>query len=147
MIVKHILQTKPTGLGVVFVEPQASIADAAKLLAQHRIGALVVVEPSGAIAGILSERDIVRGVGESGDLCLTQKVSDLMTCNVLTCVEQDSIDSLMQTMTERRIRHLPVVDGAKKLIGIVTIGDVVKSKLEMAKMEVDGLRDYVAAVR
>jgi CBS domain-containing protein len=147
MIVKNILQMKPKGLGVVFIAPDATVADAAKLLAKHRIGALVVVEGGGLIAGILSERDIVRGVGEQGNQCLSQKVRELMTANVLTCTEGESIDSLMQTMTERRIRHLPVVDAAKRLIGIVTIGDVVKNKLEMAKMEVEGLRDYVAAVR
>lgn len=147
MIVKNILQMKPKGLGVVFIAPDASVADAARLLAQHRIGALVVVEGGGLISGILSERDIVRGVGERGNLCLTQRVSDLMTRDVLTCTEQDSIDSLMQTMTERRIRHLPVVDSANRLKGIVTIGDVVKNKLEMAKTEVDDLREYVAAVR
>jgi CBS domain-containing protein len=147
MIVKNILQTKPKGLGVVFIAPDASVAEAAKLLAKHRIGALVAVEGGGLIAGILSERDIVRGLGEREDACLNMKVRDLMTANVLTCVETDSIDSLMQTMTERRIRHLPVVDSAKRLIGIVTIGDVVKNKLELAKMEVEGLREYVAAVR
>lgn len=147
MIVKNILQMKPKGLGVVFIAPDATVADAAKLLAKHRIGALVVVEGGGLIAGILSERDIVRGVGEQGNPCLSLKVRDLMTADVLTCTEGESIDSLMQTMTERRIRHLPVVDQAKRLIGIVTIGDVVKNKLEMAKMEVEGLREYVAAVR
>ena len=147
MIVKNILQNKPKGLGVVFVDPEVSVAEATRMLAHHRIGALVAVETGGKIAGILSERDIIRGLSEKLGDCLMLKVKDLMTANVLTCREQDTIDSVMETMTSRRIRHLPVVDATGQLAGIVTIGDVVKISLEKAHMDVNELRDYVAAVR
>ena len=147
MIVKNILQNKAQGQGVVFVDPGVGIDEAVRMLAKHRIGAMVAVESSGKIAGIISERDIIRGLSEKAGACLTLRVSDLMTSNVLTCHEQDTIDSVMETMTSKRIRHLPVVDAAGKLAGIVTIGDVVKISLDQAHMEVNDLRDYVAAVR
>ncbi|HTH16695.1 MAG TPA: CBS domain-containing protein [Magnetospirillum sp.] len=127
--------------------PDASIAEAARLLASNRIGAVVAAEANGTLAGILSERDIVRGVALQGENCLRSKVRDLMTAAVLTCREEDTVETLMQTMTERRIRHLPVMDADSRLIGIVTIGDVVKSRLDEANMEVDNLRHYVVASR
>ncbi|MBI2240093.1 MAG: CBS domain-containing protein [Magnetospirillum gryphiswaldense] len=147
MIVKTILKTKARGAGVVTIDPTATISEAARLLANHRIGAVIAVDSSGAIKGILSERDIVRGLAQSDAVCTQAKVSDLMTANVLTCHEDDSVDSLMKTMTAKRIRHLPVVDGAGELTGMVTIGDVVKSRLDEMDMEVDNLRQYVAAAR
>ncbi|HSV28403.1 MAG TPA: CBS domain-containing protein [Candidatus Omnitrophota bacterium] len=147
MLVKTILKAKARGAGVVTVSPDASVAEAAKLLATNRIGALIAVEPDGAIAGILSERDIVRGVALQGELCLRAIVRDLMTAAVLTCHEDDTIESLMQTMTAKRVRHLPVIDADSKLMGIVTIGDVVKTRLDEASMEVDNLRHYVSASR
>lgn len=147
MIVKTILKTKARGSGVVTIDPGASIADAARLLANHRIGAVIAVDAAGAIKGILSERDIVRGLAQSEAVCSEAKVSDLMTANVLTCHEDDSVDSLMKTMTAKRIRHLPVVGAAGELTGMVTIGDVVKSRLDEMDMEVDNLRQYVATAR
>jgi CBS domain-containing protein len=105
------------------------------------------VEGNGTVAGILSERDIVRGVALQGEACLRGKVRELMTAAVLTCREDDTLEALMQTMTTRRIRHLPVVDSDGRLSGIVTIGDVVKSRLDEADMEVDNLRHYVVAAR
>jgi CBS domain-containing protein len=147
MFVKNILQGKARGAGVVTISPDASISEAAKLLATHRIGALIATEADGAIAGILSERDIVRGLAGQEDVCTTARVRDLMTAAVLTCHEDDTIDSLMKTMTDRRIRHLPVIDSDGRLIGIVTIGDVVKRRLDQADMEVDNLRHYVVASR
>lgn len=147
MIVKTILKTKARGMGVVTISPKAAIGEAAKLLAGHRIGAVIAVEDNGKIAGILSERDIVRGLSHSDGVCTTATVADLMTANVLTCHEDDSTESLMKTMTERRIRHLPVIDAEGKLCGMVTIGDVVKSRLDEMDMEVDNLRNYVAAAR
>ncbi|MGE5476651.1 MAG: CBS domain-containing protein [Bacteroidales bacterium] len=147
MLVKTILKAKARGAGVVTISPETTVAEAARSLATNRIGALVAVEEGGAIAGILSERDIVRGVALQGEGCLRSAVRDLMTAAVLTCREEDSVESLMQVMTSRRIRHLPVVDGAGKLTGIVTIGDVVKSRLDEADMEVDNLRHYVVAAR
>lgn len=147
MLVKTILKAKARGAGVVTVSPDITVAEAARALSTNRIGALVAMEASGAIAGILSERDIVRGVALQGEGCLRSSVRDLMTAAVLTCHEDDSVESLMQTMTSRRIRHLPVVDSDGKLTGIVTIGDVVKSRLDEADMEVDNLRHYVVASR
>ena len=147
MIVKTILKAKSRGPGVVTVAPDASIAEAARSLADLRIGALVVVEGGGRVVGILSERDIVRGVAQAGESCLRGTVRELMTTDVVTCHEDDSLDRLSQVMTAERIRHLPVVGTDGQLVGIVTIGDVVKSRLEQADLEVDNLRHYVAAAR
>lgn len=147
MLVKTILKAKARGAGVVTTSPDTPVAAAARILADNRIGALVAVEADGTIAGILSERDIVRGVGQRGEDCLRGPVRALMTAAVLTCTEDDTVESLMQTMTSRRIRHLPVVGDGGGLIGIVTIGDVVKSRLDQADMEVDNLRHYVVAAR
>jgi CBS domain-containing protein len=147
MFVKNILKGKARGAGIVTISPEASIAEAAKLLATHRIGAVIATEADGSIAGILSERDIVRGLAAQEDVCNRARVCDLMTSVVLTCHEDDTVDSLMQTMTGKRIRHLPVVDSDGRLMGIVTIGDVVKSRLDVADMEVDNLRHYGSAAR
>lgn len=146
MLVQSILQSKARGAGIVTVPAHTLIADAAQILAENRIGALIVATPNGVIDGILSERDIVRGLAQQGEACLKAPVSELMTAAVLTCREDDTIENLMQVMTSRRIRHLPVLDGRDQLIGIVTIGDVVKSRLDEATQEVNSLRDYVAAV-
>jgi len=147
MLVTTILKAKARGAGVVTISPDAKITEAARLLAEHRIGALIAIEADNRIAGILSERDIVRGVSERGNLCLGLSVRDLMTSQVVVCHEEDAIDDLMKTMTTRRVRHLPVVSAENRLIGIVTIGDVVKSRLSEADMEVDNLRHYVVAAR
>jgi CBS domain-containing protein len=147
MVVKTILKAKARGVGVVSIGPEATLVEATRLLAANRIGALIVVDATGAIAGILSERDIVRAISTDADASLTKRVRDYMTADVLTCTETDSIESLMQTMTTRRIRHLPVVDQSGHLVGMVTIGDVVKSRLEMASMEAESLREYVMAAR
>jgi CBS domain-containing protein len=147
MIVKTILKAKARGQGIVDIAPDAPIADAARLLAGNRIGALVVLEGDGSLSGMLSERDIVRGLAQSGDSCMTHKVRDLMTADVFVCHENDTLEQLMQTMTAKRIRHLPVIDDSGKVAGIVTIGDVVKSRLDETSMEVDSLRHYVMASR
>lgn len=147
MIVKTILKAKSRGPGVVTIGPESGIAEAASALADHHIGALVVVGDGGTVAGILSERDIVLGLAKAGDSCLRGKVRDLMTSEVLVCHEDDSLDRVSQVMTSQRVRHLPVVDNGGALVGIVTIGDVVKSRLEQADLEVDNLRHYVVAAR
>ena len=147
MIVKTILKAKGRGPGVVTIPPEASVAEAARVLAAHRIGALVAVDGDGRVAGILSERDIVRGFADRPDVCAGLTVRDLMTADVVVCHEDDTLDSLSQVMTTQRIRHLPVMGGEGKLVGIVTIGDVVKSRLEQADLEVDNLRHYVVAAR
>ncbi len=141
MLVETVLRAK--GSGVVTTGPEVMVGEAAKLLSAHRIGALVVVDAgSGRVVGVFSERDIVRAMAEHGAKVLDMRVRDLMSTDVAVCSAEDSVESLMATMTNRRIRHLPVVkDGA--LTGIVTIGDVVKTRLEEATMEVDSLRSYV----
>ncbi len=146
MIVKSILKEKARGAGIVEISPDASVGDAARLLAQHRIGAVMVMAGD-KVAGILSERDIVRGLAQAVDVCTAAKVRDLMTADVFVCHEDDTVEHLMQTMTAKRIRHLPVVGNAGQVVGIVTIGDVVKSRLSETTMEADSLRDYVMASR
>lgn len=141
MIVQDLLNAKETQ-EVATTTADKTVADAARHLHQRRIGALVVVNARGHIAGILSERDIVRGLAQKGADVLGQTVGDLMTSPVLTCQPRDSIQTLMATMTANRIRHLPVEDD-HRLTGIVTIGDVVKARLQEATMEMDQLRDYV----
>ena len=146
MLVNSILQRK--GLqGVVTISPDAEITKAAQLLAEHRIGALVALDGDGNLKGILSERDIVRGLGQHEGGALSLKVSDLMTANVYTCRGDEPALSILQTMTEKRIRHVPVLDENNRLKGIITIGDAVKSRLDEMDMEVDNLRHYVATSR
>jgi CBS domain-containing protein len=146
MIVKTILKSKARGAGIISVTPDASVGDAARLLASHKIGAVLVMSGD-KLAGILSERDIVRGLADAVDVCITAKVRDLMTADVFVCHEDDTVERLMEIMTAKRIRHLPVVDASGDVAGIVTIGDVVKSRLDETKMEAESLRDYVMAGR
>jgi len=141
MIVRTILKEKSSTEVATTVAGQ-KVGDAAKLLDQRRIGALVVVDEQRSLAGILSERDIVRGLSRHGQAVMDMRVGDLMTADVLTCSPDDTIDGIMSTMTSNRIRHLPVLDGGK-LAGIITIGDVVKAKLDETTMQVDSLREYV----
>ncbi|PKU22722.1 CBS domain-containing protein [Telmatospirillum siberiense] len=145
MIVKAILKQKANNdVETTFAE--MPVSEAAKALHHRRIGALVVMDPQQGIVGILSERDIVRGMALHGAKAEDLKVRDLMTSAVLVCGPDDSLDTLMSIMTNKRVRHLPVVEEGE-LIGIITIGDVVKSRLEEATMQVDSLRDYVMAAR
>ena len=140
MNVEAILKTK--GRDVVTIAPEATINDAVLLLRRKRIGALVIGGATGP-EGILSERDIVRALADYGARIFDLPVSALMTRRVITCTPKDSVSGLMAEMTARRIRHLPVVeDGA--LIGIVSIGDVVKRLIDDKSSEVDSLKAYVA---
>jgi CBS domain-containing protein len=140
MNVKTILAAK--GGDTITIEPTADLAAAAKLLMQHRIGAVVICGAGGRLAGILSERDIIRALTEQGAGALTLPVGQVMTRNVMTCSEDDSVASLMERMTAGRFRHLPVLrDG--KLVGLVSIGDVVKQRVEAIERESEALRDYI----
>jgi CBS domain-containing protein len=112
------------------------------MLHENRIGAVLVLNAAGKIAGILSERDIVSGMAKHGAAVTTMTVGSLMTREVMTCQPTDLIADIMATMTARRIRHLPVVEEGQ-LLGIISIGDVVKSRLDEAAHEVDSLREYV----
>ncbi len=142
MIVSQILKAK--GSDVATIDPKASLAEAATKLARARIGALVVTAPDGDILGIVSERDIVQAIAVSRAHALDHAVETVMTRNVATCTTADSLESLMREMTARRVRHLPVArDG--KLAGIVSIGDVVKHRLDELERERAMLVDYVAS--
>ncbi|RMF15939.1 MAG: CBS domain-containing protein [Alphaproteobacteria bacterium] len=141
MQVARILQDK--GGDVISVSPEHTVSDAARVLAARRIGALLVMEGE-HIAGVLSERDIVRGLGTEGATILDWPVSRLMTREVITARPEDRLVDLMALMTERRIRHLPVVDGDGRLLGIVSIGDIVKYRIAEIQHTADALKDYIA---
>ena len=140
MYVSQILKGK--GTNVVTALADDTIARAAEQLATERIGAVVVMG-EGRIVGILSERDIAYGLARHGQDLLALRVSDLMSRLVATCSLEDDTGTLMEMMTDRRVRHLPVLDNGK-LAGIISIGDVVKARLSEMAVEVNDLRDYVA---
>jgi CBS domain-containing protein len=142
MQVRHILREK--GREVVTIPADATLSEAARLLARHHIGAVVVNDRDGDLAGILSERDIVRAVAEHSVAALGQDVGRHMTRAVATCCETDSVDELMETMTHGRFRHIPVVED-DTLCGIVSIGDVVKTRIAETVREAESLREYIAA--
>jgi CBS domain-containing protein len=140
MNVAAILKQK--GRAVTTASPSTSLQEIAEKLAAKRIGAIVVVGADGEVAGIISERDIVRALAEHGNSCLSQPASAMMTHRVVTCQEADTLDELMGMMTARRFRHLPVVtEGA--LVGIISIGDVVKHHVAEVEMEATAMRDYI----
>ncbi|HKT17271.1 MAG TPA: CBS domain-containing protein [Stellaceae bacterium] len=141
MNVETILRTK--GRNVVTVAPNATVTMAAALLRRHGIGALVVSRDGAAIEGILSERDIVHGLAEHGAAALDYEVGRLMSRRVVTSKAGDSIAELMSLMTERRIRHIPVVEHGR-LAGIVSIGDVVKNRLDEVESEASSMREFIA---
>ena len=130
------------GAEVVTVRPDTTVAEALVLLKERNLGAVVVSPDGGAVIGILSERDVVRRLADGADF-LQRPVSELMTVEVHTCEPHDSVESLMATMTQLRIRHLPVVDDHGSLAGIVSIGDVVKSTITQLQFERDQLEGYV----
>jgi CBS domain-containing protein len=140
MLVGQILSAK--GSAVVSTRPDATIAEVAGLLRRKRIGAVVVME-AGTLCGIISERDLARGLADHGVELLEMKVGQLMTRDVVTCTPEAGIDHMMQLMTEGRFRHLPVLrDG--EIIGIISIGDVVKHRLSELEAETHQLQDYIA---
>ncbi|MCG8503054.1 MAG: CBS domain-containing protein [Sphingomonadales bacterium] len=140
MTVKHILGDK--GSEIISVEETDTVISAIQLLKEKRIGA-VLVKSAGKIAGILSERDIVRALVEEGGGLLQQPVSGLMTRDVVTCAPHESIAEVMSLMTERRIRHLPVVED-DELVGMISIGDVVKQRIAETEQEANALKEYIA---
>lgn len=142
MKIETILEAK--GSTVYSVRADDSIADAIKLLNQHNIGVVVVVDDKDAIAGILSERDVVRNMADDGGAIMQARVSKCMTANPFTCTPDSTVDELMQLMTRRRIRHVPVVDQGR-ITGLISIGDVVKRKIEEAEEEAAAMREYIAS--
>jgi CBS domain-containing protein len=140
MIVKSILSAK--GSDVISIEPTATLETAVRTLAEHRIGALLVLGTDRRVIGILSERDIVRVLAERGASVLSQPLSQIMTRKVVTCNSSDTIGVIMERMTAGKFRHLPVVE-QDQLIGIISIGDVVKYRLQEMEHEQAALRDYI----
>ncbi len=142
MLVQAILKSKASG-GVETVEPTASVSQAAKILAEKRIGTVVISKDGGqTAAGILSERDIVRELAASGSGCLDKPVSNYMTKQLVTASQQDTVESILSQMTEGRFRHMPVLEDGK-LVGIVTLGDAVKAQLAELAMEKDALEGMI----
>jgi CBS domain-containing protein len=141
MQVENILQIK--GRDVVTITSGQTIAEAVELLNTHRIGALVVLEGS-RVVGILSERDVVRHLGNDWAGLASRAVADMMGSDPVTVTPQSSVAEVMETMTNRRVRHLPVLDRGE-LVGIVSIGDVVKRKIEEAEFETSALKKYIAS--
>ena len=142
MNVASILKWK--GRNVLTCKPTDTMLGVAQILAKHRIGCIVLLDDENSVAGIVSERDIVRAIAKSGSDVLDEPVSQCMTKEVITCRESDTINSLMSEMTSRRFRHLPVVEGGE-LVGLVSIGDVVKERIAEAEMEAAAMREYIAA--
>ncbi|WP_372425637.1 CBS domain-containing protein [Salinarimonas chemoclinalis] len=141
MTVRQVLAEK--GEGVVTLSPDCSLAEAARLLSERRIGAVVVSGADGRVDGILSERDIVRAVAREGAGALEARVAQWMTREVVTCAREVAIDDLMQTMTQGKFRHVPVVEEGR-LVGIVSIGDVVKRRVAAIEAEARMLKEYIA---
>ena len=141
MQVKQILKLKGD-TGVVTVAPGASLAEAAALLAERRIGSVVVSDDGARPEGILSERDIVRELAQQGEGCLRRPVAEVMTRAVETCARDDPADHVLARMTEGRFRHMPVLEGGA-MVGLVTIGDVVKARLTELSMEKDALESMI----
>jgi CBS domain-containing protein len=143
MQVMQILREK--GREVVSLPCDATLFEATRMLSQKRIGALVIRDGLGRLAGILSERDVVRALSTESVTALARPVSVYMTRAVATCTEQDTAEDLMEMMTQGHFRHVPVVDGNDQLCGVVSIGDVVRVQIEQTTREAASLRQYIAA--
>jgi CBS domain-containing protein len=141
MKVRNILTTK--GTNVITVLPEQSLQEAARLLAEYNIGALVALNETGQVVGIISERDIIRKTARQAD-AFSRPVGEVMTKDVITGLPNDDLVSVMHTMTERRFRHLPIVEQGE-LVGIISIGDIVKSQRDQYKGELDTLQTQIIA--
>jgi CBS domain-containing protein len=140
MILEQILREK--GGTVYSVAESASLKEAAELLDSRKVGAMVILNEGGALIGVISERDIVRAVARGGPAALKSLVSEAMTRQVVTARPRETIEAAMDRMTDRRIRHLPVVEGGR-LMGVVSIGDLVKWRIAEATAEVAAIRSYI----
>ncbi len=141
MLVSQILKSKSDD-GVVTVQPAATLTSVVEMLSSRKIGAVVVSPDGKHVAGILSERDIVRELGKRGPACLSDKVDSVMTARVVTCGRSDDAQIVLQKMTDGRFRHLPVVE-AGEMVGLISIGDVVKARLAELAMEKDALEGMI----
>lgn len=142
MLVHQILAAKPSQ-SVLTIAEDATIAEAAAILSERRIGCLVVSPDDARVDGILSERDIVREVGRRGSPCLSDPVATIMTRRITSCTRDDTVEHLMELMTEGRFRHLPVLED-DRLVGLVSIGDVVKARISQLAMEHDAMQEMIA---
>jgi CBS domain-containing protein len=138
--VSAILSNK--GHEIVSIEPNASLAAAVALLAEKRIGAVLILGADRRVVGILSERDIVRALAERGSAALGEPVSQTMTRKVSTCIESETVASIMERMTEGKFRHFPVIDQGR-VVGLVSIGDVVKFRLQQMESDTAAMHDYI----
>ncbi len=141
MTVEHILRAK--GRTVITIEPELTLAQAAQLLSERRIGAVIVANTFRPVLGILSERDIVRALSRSGSEALASAVRAHMTADVVTCTGASAINEVMELMTDGKFRHVPVVENGR-LGGLVSIGDIVKHRLAEIEAEHKAMRDYIA---
>ena len=141
MLVQQILKGKGVG-GVVTMSPNVTVGEAARELTSRKIGAVVVSSDGRVPLGILSERDIVRGLSASGANCLADRVDGLMTRKLVTCTPNESSDEVLAKMTSGRFRHMPVMDG-EEMVGLISIGDVVKARLSELAMEKDALEGMI----
>lgn len=141
MSVQQVLGGKSHDL--ISTQPHRTLGEAASVLASKRIGAVVVTGADGELLGILSERDIIRAVGERGGAALDEPVSRFMTAKVVTCTMDTPVDTLMEMMTIGRFRHVPIVEN-KKLLGIISIGDIVKARVAEIEGEAKAMRDYIS---
>lgn len=142
MKVENILQSK--GSDIFHVSSKAKITEAVDVLSDKNIGAVAVMDGASQLVGILSERDIVRRLAKHGTDAVSLSVEDCMTRNLITCSPADEVNTVMELMTEKRIRHMPVLDTGT-MVGMISIGDVVKRKIEQAEREAESLRDYISA--
>ena len=141
MLVQQILTQKPA-TGVVTLPPTATLNEAASLLSEMRIGAVIISKDGKHPEGIVSERDIVRELGKRGVSCMPEAVSTVMTVKLISCRKADTADQVMQQMTDGRFRHMPVMEGPE-MIGLVSIGDVVKARLSELSMEKEALEGMI----
>lgn len=132
------------GSDIITARPDQTLRATAAILARHKIGAIVVTDDQDTVCGIFSERDLVRAIAEDGDRAMEEPLEAYMTRNVITCAKDDTVADLMNRMTEGRFRHLPVVEN-EKLIGIISIGDVVKQRIAETELEVEAMRGYIAS--
>jgi CBS domain-containing protein len=141
MLVSQILKSKASG-GVITIAPSATVAEAVELLSARRIGAIIVSTDGRHATGILSERDIVREMGKRGAGVLSERVDAIMTAKLIACGSSDQTDTVLQKMTDGRFRHMPVVEGGV-MVGLISIGDVVKARLEELSAEKDALEGMI----
>ena len=142
MNVAQILKQK--GNKVISVSGKDTVFHALEVMKENHIGALLVVEASGKISGVLSERDVVRALPEVGGDLMFKPVSSLMTKDVITCTPDHSVEAVLESMTKHRFRHMPVLEGSK-VVGVISIGDAVKARIDEAEHEAEALKNYIAS--